>query len=256
MSGAASVRAGLRRRWLVAVVVLALAVAGGTRLVAALTMDATAVRWAVVAGGVAVFELAFLRYHLDANHAEGASALYDGLGIANGITLARGAAYAGVAGFALVPSTPTVAWAPALLYGGGVVLDWVDGFVARRRDRTTLLGAKLDLAFDTLGFLVAPVVAVLWGHLPVWYLSLSAARYLFKAGTGYRRYRGRPVGDLPESRVRRPLAGVQMVFIAVALSPVLSPATLRPLAAVVLVPSLAVFVRDYFAVSGRLSRGN
>ena len=56
--------------------------------------------------------------------------------------------------------------------------------------------------------------------------------------------------DLPPSRVRRPLAGVQMVFITLALAPVLPVGTVGLLAAVVLVPSLAVFARDYLVVAG------
>jgi CDP-diacylglycerol--glycerol-3-phosphate 3-phosphatidyltransferase len=108
------------------------------------------------------------------------------------------------------------------------------------------------MAFDTLGFLVAPGVAVLWGQLPVWYLSLSAARYLFRAGLTGRRLRAKPIYDLPESIVRRPLAGVQMAFIGLALAPILSSGTLEVIAAVVLVPSLLIFVRDYLAVAGHL----
>nr|WP_231554243.1 hypothetical protein [Halobellus rufus] len=108
------------------------------------------------------------------------------------------------------------------------------------------------MAFDTTGFLVAPVVAVLWGQLPIWYLSLSAARYLFKAGRGLRRRRGLPVYDLPDSLIRRPLAGLQMAFITLALSPLLGLAAIRLPALLVLVPSLAVFLRDYLVVSGRL----
>ncbi|WP_331280763.1 CDP-alcohol phosphatidyltransferase family protein [Halobellus rufus] len=139
-----------------------------------------------------------------------------------------------------------------MLYGAGCALDAVDGFLARRLDRRTVLGAKLDMAFDTTGFLVAPVVAVLWGQLPIWYLSLSAARYLFKAGRGLRRRRGLPVYDLPDSLIRRPLAGLQMAFITLALSPLLGLAAIRLPALLVLVPSLAVFLRDYLVVSGRL----
>jgi CDP-diacylglycerol--glycerol-3-phosphate 3-phosphatidyltransferase len=47
-----------------------------------------------------------------------------------------------------------------------------------------------------------------------------------------------------------------MVFISVALAPVLPSATVRTLAVVVLVPSLAVFARDYLVVSGHLPAGN
>jgi CDP-diacylglycerol--glycerol-3-phosphate 3-phosphatidyltransferase len=259
MSGATVERTGLRRDWALVVAAFVLALVALGAGVAALTGHPSAARWAVPAGGVAAFELWFLRRHLGANHAEGAAARpYGSLGAANALTLVRGGAFAAVAGFAVVDPTTELAWLVAALYGGGCALDWIDGFAARRAGRTTVLGARLDMAFDTLGFLVAPVVGVLWGRLPVWYLSLSLARYLFRAGRGLRRRRGRPVYDLPPSRVRRPLAGVQMAFITLALAPVLPATTVRTLAAIVLVPSLAVFARDYLVVSGyfRGRKGN
>jgi CDP-diacylglycerol--glycerol-3-phosphate 3-phosphatidyltransferase len=233
-------------------------------------VDSVAVQWAVPAAVAGGFVVWFCRRHLDANRRDVTGDVgddgtapedehprtYETLGVANAVTVARGGLFAAVAGFVAVEPTSHVAWLPAVCYGTGCVLDLADGAIARWRDRTTLLGAKLDMAVDTLGFLVAPVVAVLWSRLPVWYLSLSAARYLFKAGRGYRRARGRPVYDLPPSVVRRPLAGVQMVFISVALAPVLPSATVRTLAVVVLAPSLAVFARDYLVVSGHLPAGN
>jgi CDP-diacylglycerol--glycerol-3-phosphate 3-phosphatidyltransferase len=251
MSGTTVDRAGLHRDWALVAAAFALALAAVAAGVAAVAERPVAARWAVPTAAVAAFELWFLRRHLDANHAEGAEArLYGTLGVANGLTLVRGGAFAAVAGFVAVAPSPGVAWLPALLYGAGCALDRIDGYTARRGGRTTVLGARLDMAFDTLGFLVAPVVGVLWGRLPVWYLSLSLARYLFRAGRGLRRRRGEPVYDLPPSRVRRPLAGVQMVFITLALAPVLPVGTVGLLAAVVLVPSLAVFARDYLVVAG------
>ncbi|WP_380677743.1 CDP-alcohol phosphatidyltransferase family protein [Salinigranum sp. GCM10025319] len=176
------------------------------------------------------------------------------LGVANAVTLGRGWLYAVVTGFLLVvpPAGSAWRWVPVVCYGTGAALDWVDGALARTAGRRSELGEKLDMAFDTLGFLVAPLVAVVWGRLPVWYLSISVARYLFKAGRGWRRARGLPVYDLPPSRVRRPLAGLQMAFITAALLPVVPVAAVRPAAAVVVAPSLVVFVRDYLVVSGRL----
>ncbi|MFC6989401.1 CDP-alcohol phosphatidyltransferase family protein [Haloplanus sp. GCM10025708] len=136
----------------------------------------------------------------------------------------------------------------------GVALDAVDGATARTAGRRTELGERLDLAFDTLGFLVAPLVGVAWGRLPVWYLSISAARYLYRGGLAWRERRGRPVFDLSPSRVRRPLAALQMAFITAALLPLLPVRVVHPAAAVVAVPSLAVFARDYLTVTGRLHR--
>lgn len=247
--------ASLRNDWTTVTTVFTLSLITGAGGITVATELPTAVQWLAVATTVAAFELRFLRQHLDTNHTEGRETdLYDTLGVANGVTLVRGGAFAAVAGFAAVEPTPALAWLPALLYGTGCALDWVDGPVARFMGRTTVLGAKLDMAVDTLGFLVAPVVAVLWGRLPVWYLSLSFARYLFKAGRGIRRRRGKQIEELPPSAVRRPLAGLQMAFITVALAPVLPPETVRVIAAVVLPPSLLVFARDYLVVVGYLDR--
>jgi CDP-diacylglycerol--glycerol-3-phosphate 3-phosphatidyltransferase len=267
----------LHRQWRVATIALGVSLATAAVVLdslavpprlSALTTTA-AVQWAVLAAVAGGFVAWFCRRHLDANHrdtgvesdspttraADERRSPYATLGVANAVTLARGGLFAAVAGFLAVEPTGRVTWLPALCYGSGCVLDLADGAIARWRRRETVLGAKLDMAVDTLGFLVAPVVAVAWGRLPVWYLSLSAARYLFKAGRGYRRTRGKPVYDLPESQIRRPLAGAQMLFISVALAPVLPAETVRALAVVVLAPSLAVFARDYLVVSGRLAGG-
>ncbi|WP_248895826.1 CDP-alcohol phosphatidyltransferase family protein [Haloplanus halobius] len=217
---------------------------GGWLFVAEAGTRADADRWLVVAGAVFAAVVGFAAYHLDDPD--------DALAPPNLVTASRGGLYAATAGFlAVPPSTPAVAWAPAACYGTGVALDLVDGHLARRLGRTTALGARLDLAFDTLGFLVAPLVGVVWGRLPVAYLSISAAKYAYRAGIGWRRRRGRPIGDLPESRLRRPLAALQMGFITVALAPVLPVSVVHPVSLVVVAPSLVVFGRDYLAVTGR-----
>jgi len=239
------------RRRVAATATVGVAAAGVAVVGWALVVDVAGVdaadRWALGAGAVLVYEVGFLAYHLDAERA--------GVVLAppNLLTLARGGLYAATAGFLFVPpSTAALRWAPAACYGVGAALDFVDGSLARRTGRTTELGAKLDLAFDTLGFLVAPLVGVAWGRLPAAYLSLSAARYVYRAALGWRKRRGRPVEELPASRIRRPLAALQMGFITVALAPVLPVSVVHPLAVVAVMPSLATFVRDYLAVTGRL----
>ena len=269
MSDASTIPARLRMEWLaVATTASVLFVAGATML--SLVADApiltapiltaagfvaltAPIGWLVPTVAVATFELWFCFRHLGLNRPESTDDLipYRTFGVPNLVTLARGALFAALAGFGALAPRATIVWIPAILYGLGCALDAVDGALARWLDRRTALGSKLDMAFDTIGFLVAPIVAVLWGQLPIWYLSLSAARYLFKFGRGLRRRRGKPVYDLPASRLRRPLAGVQMAFIAVALAPIVPFAPARVGAAVVVLPSLAVFLRDYFAISGR-----
>lgn len=210
--------------------------------------------WLLVAGGVVGYEVAFVGVHLvrtrELDDLPGGS-----FGAANAVTMLRGLLYAAVAGFLLVPPTsPAIRWVPGLCYGAGAALDAVDGHLARRTGRATALGERLDHAFDTLGFLVAPLVAVAWGRLPVIYLAIAVARFAFLGGQAWRRRAGRPVLSLPESRLRRPLAALQMAVIAVALPPVLPVAVVHPAAILAMLPSLAFFVRDWLAVSGRLPR--
>ena len=214
-----------------------------------------ALLWAAVTGTILLGESYFF---LSRRASATTTRRPDGLCVANVVTLVRGWLYAAVGGFVVVspvgaaPAVATVAWLPAVCFGTGVGLDWVDGKLARSTGGGTRLGEQLDMAFDTLGFLVAPLVAVTWGLLPVWYLSLSAARYLFKAGRELRRRRNQPVHALPPSRVRRPLSAVQMVFLTVALVPTVPRALVVSLAAVLLAASLSVFARDYLVVAGFL----
>lgn len=248
---------GLRRQYTILVFVFAVGIGAITLGAIAMGAGSAGLRWAIPTAIVAGFELRFLRAHLAVNHpAEAEEREYNRLGIPNLLSLLRGGAFAATAGFVLLEPVSWIAWLPAILYGGGSALDWVDGFLAKARGQTTVLGERLDMAFDTLGFLVAPLVGVVWGRLPVFYLGLSAARYLFKGGTALRRNRGLPVYDLPASSVRRPLAGLQMAFITVALAPVLPTDIVFPAAAVVLTPSLAIFARDYLVVAGHVGGQN
>ena len=49
-----------------------------------------------------------------------------------------------------------------------LVLDWLDGFVARRRNETTLFGAVFDIAVDRIVESVMWVVLAHIGLVPVW----------------------------------------------------------------------------------------
>lgn len=208
---------------------------------------------AVVAGLVLAGQLGYISHSLIPARSHGGP--IDGLfGLANTVTLFRGVLYAVVAGFVVVPPDTPLVWVPAVAYGGGIVLDKLDGTIARTIGQETNLGERLDMMFDTVGFVAAPLVAVLWGWLPIWYLSLSAARYVYRGGLVWRRRRGRPLFDLPESGLRRYFAGLQMVFLTIALTPAVPREFVWTAAPFVLAPSLGMFGRDFLAVTGRLPR--
>ncbi|MFC7009169.1 CDP-alcohol phosphatidyltransferase family protein [Halalkalicoccus salilacus] len=150
--------------------------------------------------------------------------------------------------------TESLVWLPAALYGLAALLDYVDGTIARLTDHVTTLGARLDVEIDALGILIAPLLAVIYGQLPVWYLLAGAARYIFVAGKWHRRRTGKAIHDLPAGPASRILAGVQMAFLAVVLSPLLTPPEATSLGVAVLVPFLANFLRDWWHLTGRLPR--
>lgn len=90
-----------------------------------------------------------------------------GLGVANAITLARLALL--IVASAVLP-TP---WAFAIV----LVLDAVDGAVARRLGEASDFGAQLDMETDALFVAVLSVTSLVAGA-PLWVLGFGALRYV------------------------------------------------------------------------------
>lgn len=212
----------------------------------------TGLPWAVVSGTGVVVALGFARRNIGRNSPPGGSRTFDTLGVANAVTLFRGALVASLAGLLVVPSV--TGWLPALLYGAVAALDPLDGAIARARGRRTLLGAWLDMNVDAAGLLVAAVVGVGTGALPPWYPLVGVARYLFVFGAWTRRRRDLPVFDLPHSASRRVLAGGQMATTAVLLVPAVPQWVAWTAATATMLPFLANFLVDWFVVTGRRKR--
>jgi CDP-diacylglycerol--glycerol-3-phosphate 3-phosphatidyltransferase len=211
--------------------------------------------WLVPAALLAVYLFASLWKRLDTNRpAEtGAAGLYPTLGLANGITISRAILITGLAGFMFAPPGPGwLAWAPGVLYLAAAAMDFMDGYAARVTRRTTRLGETLDMEWDSIAALVGTAVLVNYGQAPLAYLLVGVARYWFLAGLWIHRRRGYPVQpDLPPNRFRRPLAGVQMGFIGVALLPVFGPPSTWVAAILFMIPHQVGFVYDFLVITGR-----
>jgi phosphatidylglycerophosphate synthase len=100
-----------------------------------------------------------------------------------------------------------------------LLLDGVDGWLARRTGTASAFGARFDLETDAL--LIAVLALLLWQaqKAGLWVLGAGALRYVFM-GAGYLLpWLRRP---LPYSRRRQTVCVVQTAAFIVALSPLVS----------------------------------
>jgi CDP-diacylglycerol---glycerol-3-phosphate 3-phosphatidyltransferase len=172
-------------------------------------------------------------------------------GLANQITIFRGLLICLLAGFLFLnPPAGLPAWIPGILYSTALILDGFDGYLARLRKETSAFGAFLDRDLDALGTLIGILLAIHYARLPEWFILAGMAYYLSALGEWRREKQGLPVHPLPASRYRRYVAAVQSLFIALALLPVTPLPKSGIAAALVMIPVLAGFLRDWLAVSG------
>lgn len=244
----------LRRRWWGVLLVYAGTLWLGYQGLRLAWPDSLAARWSIPVVAVLAYSLWLCWSSLDRNRRAGESRLLPTFGPGNTVTLARGLVMALLAGFLFLPRPIDgwLAWTPASLYTLLATLDYLDGYVARITNQATLLGARLDGAFDALGLLIAVSLAVWYGQLPAWYLLVGLSRYLLAWGLWWRQRQGQPVYELPPSQNRRVLAGFQMGFISVILWPLFSPPGTTLAGIIFAAPLLAGFGRDWLVVSGRL----
>ncbi len=197
--------------------------------------------------------------HLGSNHRPGEEDQpFPTLGAANWITLLRASAIVALAGFLPMAlqrgdGLPEVlSWVPGLIYLGVSLADLLDGMVARKQDRETELGKRLDIEVDAAGLLVASLVAVSLGRLPAVYLLVGLAYYPFIFGVWLRQKRGLPLNALQPRPFARIIAGVQMGLVGMALLPLFNPTFTFLAAFIFMTPLLVGFVRDWLVVSCRL----
>lgn len=159
------------------------------------------------------------------------------LGPANAVTLARAVLVGGVAALAAeslgraVPVGVVVALTVVAL-----VLDGVDGPVARRTGTQSSLGARFDMEVDAFLILVLSVLLV--RPVGVWVLAIGAMRYAF-VGAG--RFLPWLTADLPPRFSRKVVAAVQGIALVTAVAGVLPP----PVTVAVLAAALAGLIWSF-----------
>jgi phosphatidylglycerophosphate synthase len=154
------------------------------------------------------------------------------LGPASWVTLARATLAVGVAALAADSFTHDTPVALLVTIAAvALVLDAIDGWVARRTTMATELGARFDGEVDA--FLILALSVYVAPECGAWVLAIGAARYLFLAGEWLLPWMRAP---LPPRRWRKLVAATQGVVLTVAASGVLP----LPLARGVLLVALAL----------------
>lgn len=243
----------LRKRWLFTAGLYVAALIAGYGFLDWAWSAGHAVWWLGWAAAATLVELGILWWILPHNHRKASPRLLPTFGYGTALTLVCGLLLVLLAGFLFAPRpSGLLAWIPPLLYTAARLVDYIDGYIARITDHETELGGILDMEFDGLGVLIAVLLGIQYGALPLWYLPLALSRQLFIGGLWWRSRRGLPVYEMTPSANRRIIAGYQTAFISVALWPIFLPPVSTLAAVIFALPLIASFLRDWLVVSGAL----
>jgi len=172
-------------------------------------------------------------------------------GAANAVTLARGVLALDLLALLGSPPSAVLAWSIVALALLALVLDGVDGKVARHRGETSAFGARFDMETDAL-LVLALALLVCAAHQAGAFVLLSGAlRYLFIAA-------GLAVpalaAPLPPSQRRKAVCVAQSACLVAALVPAVPPSLAQVLCAGGLALLAYSFAVDAVrALSGRRS---
>lgn len=158
------------------------------------------------------------------------------LGVANGITLIRAGMTALVAGataeaFANGASVE-LAWSVTAVSALALLLDGVDGWIARRQGMASAFGARFDMEVDALLILVLSLFAALLGKAGWWIALAGLLRYLFVAAGFLWPWMN---AALPDSFRRKLVCVVQAAALVALAAPPVAPPWSVAIAAVSLV---------------------
>ncbi len=138
------------------------------------------------------------------------------MGAANQVTIVRGAMVAllgALLGEHAARATQETAVAVA---SAALLLDGVDGWLARRSRMTSEFGARLDMETDALFVAVLSLLAWQFGKAGPWVLLSGLMRYLFAAIVAFIPALQRPI---PSTLRGKSIAVMQMIALIVVLTP-------------------------------------
>ena len=156
-----------------------------------------------------------------------------GLGAANRVTLGRATLILPLSALAAQPIllTDDVAWLIIAVATVALVLDGVDGWMARRSGTASPFGARFDMELDSFLMLVLSILVWRSGKVGAWAILIGLPRYLFvAAGWVWPMLRA----ALPPSMRRKAVCVAQGVLLLICLGPIIPPALATAAAAAAL----------------------
>jgi phosphatidylglycerophosphate synthase len=142
-------------------------------------------------------------------------------GVANWVTSLRAAVAIALLGLAAAVSAglalgADARWAVIGVAAAMLMLDGVDGFIARRLDQASAFGARFDMETDAVLGLGLALLVWAVGQAGAWVLLLGLARYIFILG-GW--LWPALMAPLPPSKRRQAICVAQISVLIVALAP-------------------------------------
>ena len=139
--------------------------------------------------------------------------------VPNILTVLRLLAAPGIALAFLFLARPWADWAAIILFVTAALTDFVDGYLARRWNQMTKLGAMLDPIADKAMVVIALAVLMALYQLQ-WLLVIPATLILFREVfvSGLREFLGDTAGTLKVTRIAKWKTTTQLVAISVLLA--------------------------------------
>lgn len=160
------------------------------------------------------------------------------LGSANRVTLLRAIFTALLFAFIGERRSSEIAWFIVILSSVSVILDGVDGWLARRDGRSSPFGARFDMETDALLICAIALLAWQFEKAGPWILAAGLMRYIFVAAAWVWRWMAQP---LPFSNRRRTVCVVQELALILCLIPFLN----SPLSDAIAFAGLAVLSASF-----------
>jgi phosphatidylglycerophosphate synthase len=159
-------------------------------------------------------------------------------GPANQVTMTRALLVASIAALVGEPALPAYARAAAGAAAIAMLLDGVDGWLARRTRMASAFGARFDMETDALLIQVLAILAWQYGKAGLWVLTSGLLRYMFVAAGRLWPWMQQPL--FPSFR-RKAICIVQIVGLTLTILPDIP----RPYSAQLAAASLAALAYSF-----------